>query len=266
MHRLRQKVAWGALAAMTLTALFLAFAVRSIASPAPAAAAATHPKPDPYNAPFRVMDRHAKLARQGSEADIRAITSQIFTQMGISPQLASAYGFSERVVQADLNYRRGYQDIPVRESDIVTALNNLNTTIGGPAWATTNLAEVRRLRMGLIALEPHFLASQAPPDSKGHYRALEDTMSPLQAVYVASMLIQQKLDNPDYQFTDAEKTQPAFADPVQRLQQSRQRTAALQNAIMNSSQHSLRDLLHDADGFFTDLRIAPLPDNAEVTQ
>lgn len=120
--------------------------------------------------------------------------------------------------------------------------------------------------MLLIFRAPHFMASEAPPDEKGHYRALDDDISPLQATYIAALLVQQKLLNPNFQFTEEEKKQAIFKDKTSKAKESRSRSLALRDSIVNSSQHSLRDLLHTADGFLSDLHIAPIAEKQEVSK
>jgi len=212
------------------------------------------------------LDRQAALAKQGSETSIRALTTHLFKQAGVRPEIANAFSFNERVVQAEISYRKGAH-LPVTDDSVVKSVNNLAASVGAPTWASTNKVEVRRLRMLLVFKYPHLMASQAPPDSKGRYKALDDTMSPLEASYVAVAMMQQKLLNPDFQFTDAEKTQPIFTDKALQAKERMARTSAMAAAIrQQSTQHSVRDLLHTADGFFTDLGINEVEEKAEVAK
>lgn len=209
-----------------------------------------------------MIDRQAQLAKKGSEPAIRIMTAQLFTDAGIRPEIASAFSFNERVVQAELAYRKGGQP-GIRENAVITSVNNLTTAVNAPAWARTNQSEVRKLRMLMILRYPHMMASEAPPDEHGRYRALDDTMSPLEASYVAAYMIQQKLLNPEFQFTDSEKPMTAYTDPASQAKTSAQRGAELSRVFYTASaQHSVRDLLHAGDGFFTDLGIAQIGEQA----
>lgn len=186
------------------------------------------------------------------------MTSQFFADAGIRPEIAKAYSFNERVVQAELAYRHGVHS-GIGEQDVVKSINNLVASVGAPVWAKTNPTEVRKLRMLLIIRYPHMMASEAPPDKHGRYQALNDTMSPLEATYVAGSMIQQKLLNPEFQFSSDEQMQPDFKDGKHQAAQSAARTAELQKTLyQQSSLHSVRDLLHTSDGFFTDLGISQI--------
>jgi hypothetical protein len=118
--------------------------------------------------------------------------------------MADGFGFTDRIVQAESQYRNGAHPA-VHESDVVKAINNFANSIGAPQWAHTNQIEVRRLRMHMLTLYPQLMASQAPPDSKQHYKAIDEDMRPIEGAYVATTLIYQKLYNSKYQFTDAEQ-------------------------------------------------------------
>jgi hypothetical protein len=204
---------------------------------------------------FILLDRQAELVKQGSEPAIRSLSSQFFADFGIRPEIATAYSFNERLVQAEIAYRHGSHP-SVREADVVKSINNLVSSSGAPPWAATSTAEVRKLRMLLVIRYPHLMASEAPPDEHGRYKALDDTMSPLEATYVAGSMIHQKLLNPEFQFTDEEKAGPAFQDQKTRSQESAKRTFAMRAVLSGqSSSLSVRDLLHVADGFFTDLHV-----------
>jgi hypothetical protein len=99
------------------------------------------------------------------------------------------------------------------------------------------------------------IASSTPRQPEGKLELLSPKMSPLEATYIATLLIQQKMWNSYYQLTPAERIS---AETVKKL--SAERGAQLRAAIQGGTQgHSVRDLLHIADGFFTDLRIDPIP-------
>jgi len=200
------------------------------------------------------IDSQAVLAKQGSEPAIRNIANQLFLGAGLPSELTSAFEFNDRVVQAELKYRNGQQPA-VQTADIVKAVNNLVNTIGAPAWAHTNAQEVTKLRMWMLIMYPHLIANPTPRQPDGTRQILSPQMSPLEAAFIATTLIEQKLWNDYYQLAPSERTTP---QTIHKL--SAQRGAELRTAIAGGIQgHSVRDLLHVADGFFTDLRIDPLP-------
>jgi hypothetical protein len=204
---------------------------------------------------FITVDREAADVKRGSEPAIRTMTGQLIDELGVPPAISAAYGYKERVVQGELLYRRGALQ-GIKEDDVVRGVNNLVSATGAPSWSTTNVHEVKRLRMLLVMRYPHLIASEAPPDANGHYKALDDAMSPLEATYIGGSMIQQKLLNPDFQFGDQEKSLPAYIDSTQRNAISASRHAAFSKALSGqSSGLSTRDLLNTADNFLTDLHV-----------
>ena len=133
--------------------------------PSPQASIQAVPLPEQS---FRKIDQQAAVAKHGSESDVRALTVSLVNTGGLPYEIANAYGFTDRIVNAEMLYRSGGQ-AAIRDSDVVTAVNNLFTTLGAPAWAQTDQAEVRKLRAGLMEMYPHLMASEAPPDQKGRY-------------------------------------------------------------------------------------------------
>jgi hypothetical protein len=212
------------------------------------------PRTDIHQIPTHVyIDSQAVLAKEGSETAIRNLTGQLFANAGIPKEVTSALGFNERVVQAELNYRKGLHPA-VQTADIVKAVNNLSNSIGAPTWAHTDAQEVTKLRMWLLVLYPHMIASSTPHQADGNLELLSPKMSPIEASYIATILIQQKLWNSYYQLSPAERI-----DAQAAIKLSAQRGAQLRAAIQGGTQgHSVRDLLSIADGFFTDLRIDPI--------
>ncbi len=131
------------------------------------------------------IDNQAVLAKQGSEQAIRNLTDQLFTSAGMPKEITSALGFNERVVQAELKYRNGMHPAASAD-DIVKAVNNLANTIGAPAWSHTDAQEVTKMRMWLLVLYPHMIASSTPRQPDGKLELLSPKMSPVEATYIAT--------------------------------------------------------------------------------
>lgn len=210
----------------------------------------------PGQSPRAFVNRQAVLSRSGDVQATTELAHELSKAIAMPTELGDALGFTNRVVTAEVNFRNGSHQA-VHETDIVNAVNNLATTVGTPQWTHTNLAEVKKLRMHMLVLYPEMIASRERPDSKGHYKAVSDAMGPMEASYIATMLIYQKAYNPDYQFTDAERLQNVHlsADSVTTEHLQRQRT--IQNLFRGNSQSvSALNGFQAADHFYTDLGIA----------
>jgi hypothetical protein len=197
----------------------------------------------------------AALSRAGNVDATNQLAREPFRNAAIPTEVADAFGFTDRIAQAEIAYRQGSHPA-VHEEDVVKAVNNLATTLGTPAWTHTTQAEVRRLRVRLFATLPKLFANHEPPDSKGHYRLLSPNMSPSEASYIATTMLYMKVFYSDFQFTEAEQAQNRNLDPAVVAATQRQREGQMLDVVQGrSSTVSIIDLLAASDQLFTDLGI-----------
>ena len=162
---------------------------------------------------YSVLNDQARHERAGETSAIAVLARGAFSNAGIPPEIADAFGLTDRIVQAQKNYRAGAQPA-VHETDIVTAVNNFAGSIGTPAWTHTTQAEVRKLRMHMLVVLPQLFANQAPPDAKGRYRILNPDLSPLEASFLTVTMLHAKVFSEEFQFTAAEQAQNQKLDPA----------------------------------------------------
>ena len=211
------------------------------------------------NAPLTLVLIHqqvndkAVLARTGNPQAIAGLSQTVFQRVGIPVEVADSFHFSQRVAQAETDYRRGVHPA-VHEEDLVRANNNLAHTLGAPEWAYTSQSEVRKLRMQFMARYPELLANQAKPDANGRFEALSKNIGPVEAAFLATTLIYQKLYSPEYQLTAHEQATGGVSTiPAAVFQQRTQQLSDILHA--NTQSLSIFDLIHAADGLFSDLGI-----------
>jgi len=199
----------------------------------------------------RQINDQAVLARSGDANAIAGLSLTVFQRVGIPTEVVNTFHYAGRLAQAETDYRKGLHSA-VHEEDIVKAHNNFMSALGAPAWAFTNQAEVRKLRMGYLARYPQLLANQAPPDANGKFEALSKDIAPIEAVFLATSLIYQKLVQPEYQLTAGEQA----AGGMTTLTKSdfAARSMALRKLLHGQTQNiDLVDLAHAADAFLNDL-------------
>jgi hypothetical protein len=210
------------------------------------------PAPTPTIADIhRNIDALAAPVHRGDPNAIAQLSETIFQRVGIPPEVAGVFHFSQRVAQAETDYRKGVQPA-VHEEDLVMAHNNFARTLGLPEWAFTTPEEVRQVRMQFVARYPQLLGNNAPPDKTGRLALLSSNISPTEAVFLASSLLYQKLYNPDYQLTAKERAgnTPLEASVVH------ERTVQLYNVVHGKTESvDVVDLAHAANGLFNDLHI-----------
>jgi hypothetical protein len=202
----------------------------------------------------RQVNDQAVLVRAGNPQAITSLSSTIFQRVGIPVEVADAFHYTARLAQAETDYRTS-SHAAVHEEDLVRAINNLAHTLGAPEWAHTTQPEVRKLRMEFMVRYPQLLANQAPPDENGRFQALSKNISPTEAAFLATSLIYQKLYSPEYQMTAQEKA--AGGKATVSAATFRQRTQQMSDILHGRTQNlSLFDLVHAADGLFSDLGIS----------
>jgi hypothetical protein len=200
----------------------------------------------------------AALSRAGNVDATKQLAREPFRNAGIPTEAADAFGFTDRIAQAEIAYRQG-QHPAVHEQDIVNAVNNLASTLGTPTWTHTTQPEVRRLRVRLFATVPKLFANHEPPDAKGHYGLLSPNMGPIEASYIATTMLYMKVFYGDFQFTDAERAQNLTLDPAVIAATRQQREGQMLDIIQGRSNTvSVIDLLAAGDHLYADLGIPAL--------
>jgi uncharacterized membrane protein len=162
--------------------------------------------------PLGNINDKSRAANSGGETEIRALADEIFTTYGFNEAPA---GFSdaikERLVRSEVSYRSGKGQQGISDASIVRAVNYLAYKVGAPAYARTNVFELRRLKTGLLPYTADLQARSRVVDGatlrdgKGSTKDPKTpTMSPLEATLFMTVLVQQKQFNPEYQLTNEE--------------------------------------------------------------
>lgn len=162
-------------------------------------------------APERIQEK-AHLAHHGSPQAVREFVGEIFNQ-SILPKAAES--IRERIAHAEVLFRNGAA-LTVDERDVVKAINDQVSELNGPAFARTNLSQLRSIRGVRRRLIPGFVEPPSSDQSKPSPR-----MGPAEAAYLALTLAMNKVANPDYQVTPEEWDRNAPARRAAALQHRR---------------------------------------------
>ena len=154
---------------------------------------------------FVRMNNQARAARGGQEVPVRELADSVFIAIGVgTDENGPADELKERVVRAELNYRHGVgKGIP--EGNVVRLVNELARKFDAPGYARTGLGEVRKLRMGMFSYLPHLINGQSKRAPQQVGTSISREMSPLEAVYVTTLMLEQKRYNDEYQVTPKER-------------------------------------------------------------
>ncbi len=150
------------------------------------------------------IEEKARKAKGNDEGAIRELADAVLDDAGISIIPADILSeMQERLIRAEIKYRNGKRGI--HEIAVVRLINDLADKFGAPDYAKTSPLQVRTMRSGLKQFLPSFIAQERDEKNKGLRKEigarLNPEMSPLEAAYIATMLIWQKMLNEDWQET-----------------------------------------------------------------
>ncbi len=157
--------------------------------------------------PLDGINQKARDARNGNQANAEALVGEVIRVAGFENELIgfTSSSIKQRVGRAESRFRLG-QSAGIPERKIVRTINGLARQFNLPAYAKTDLYEVRKLRLELLPNFPDLIGQKTQnvqPMAVG--AGLEAEMSPAESVLILSLMIQQKLLNQDYQLTTAER-------------------------------------------------------------
>lgn len=165
-----------------------------------------HEAPELLHPHQRVNDL-AKDVRNGNMDSAGEYVAELIKAAGFESELRGypLTVIKDRVSRAEIDYRNGLSE-GVDESKIVRTVNGLVTVFDLPVYTKTTPHEVTKLRLGLRAHFPEVISR--PDGEAGRPQVLvgertSTEMSPAEAVLVLSLMLQQKLANPEYQLTYA---------------------------------------------------------------
>jgi hypothetical protein len=158
---------------------------------------------------FQELEEKAKLAQNDNETAISELADSIFKEVGSADIPADVItGIKGRLIRAEKKFRKNKKG--VREENIVRMINELADKFQAPAYAKTSPLQVRLARVELMKYMPSFIAQETRPERKGLKKkvgtSINPEVSPLEAAYIAMLLIHQKMLNEQYQQTPDEYT------------------------------------------------------------
>ena len=154
--------------------------------------------------PFDSINNKAKLGKSGNTTANNELLTNVFRISGFDTQLVgfTANTMKDRIIRSESKYRVGNSQ-GIAEIQIVRTVNGLAKKLDLPEFAKTDLYEVRKLRMSLLADFPQLVMTNNMQTSTFADPNLK--MSPTEATFILLMLLRQKLNNPEYQVTSKER-------------------------------------------------------------
>jgi hypothetical protein len=161
--------------------------------------------------PYALVNEKAGAVKGADERAIRELAEAVLV-LSIGDEVPSVFvsPYKERLIRAELNYRRGQKD-GIPEANTVRVINELARELSAPEYAKTDEDQVQETRLVISSLMPHFIVQQplrsGEESSTGSPYTVDPTMSPLEAVYVTRFLIMQKEINESYLVTPTERAE-----------------------------------------------------------
>jgi len=161
--------------------------------------------------PYARVNEKAGAVKGADERAIRELADAVL-QLTIGDRVPSVFvsPYKERLVRAELNYRRGQKE-GIPEANTVRVIDELVRELSAPEYAKTDEDQVHDTRLAISSLMPHFIVQQplrsGEESSTGVSYTVHPTMSPLEAVYVTRFLIMQKETNESSLITPTERAE-----------------------------------------------------------
>ncbi len=152
------------------------------------------------------LDDKAHKAKSGDEDAVRDLADEVFYRYGRLFTAGVTDDVKDRVVRAELEYKKTGKG-GVRETHVVNAVNFIVGKFDAPDYAKTDHRQVRVLRARMSWNAPAFFA----PDPSGRQglkkkigQQMNPEVSPLEAVCLFLVMLDQKAFNDEYQQTPRE--------------------------------------------------------------
>lgn len=161
--------------------------------------------------PYARVNEKAGAVKGADERAIRELADAVLLlTIGDSVPSEFVRPYKERLIRAELNYRRGQRE-GIPEASIVRVIDELARELSAPEYAKTDEDQVHDTRLAISSLMPQFIVQQplrpGEESSTGAPYTVDPTMSPLEAVYVTRFLIMQKEINESYLITPTERAE-----------------------------------------------------------
>jgi hypothetical protein len=189
--------------------------------------------------PFARVNEKARIAKTGEPTAIRELADKVFEATSL-PELSprTLDQMKERIVRSEIAYRStGKGGVP--EKNIVKMINNLADKLGLPDYAKVDGILVRQTRVKMLTRMPQLFSQAVTREEKGQGgvgSALKTEMSPMEASFLANLLLQQKMINESYQVTPQEGRTSLHKWQMQRWQAFRKFKASGQKGSLPREQ------------------------------
>lgn len=187
---------------------------------------AQQPSTNPWDTggPSKIIDAAARSSNAQDDASVRALTEAVFSYPHVfSETLAPIQDMVKaKATQAEIQHLQGTRP-GVTEEDVAKLVNTMADHLKLPDYARTTQKQVRVIRMGLALDSPAFIGRGMTRSDAQVGDSINPEMSPLQALHVAAVLVDQKFINPDFQVSPIEWDSHFHQKALERIREAEAR-------------------------------------------
>jgi len=153
-----------------------------------------------FSNPSIVLDQKAKQSNVTDRKSIQDLAHQVVTYPHVFGIPDPVSGLLEtKLTDAEINFRNN-NGHAVSEAELANLLNWMGNKFNLPDYSKTTVAQVRTLRMGSVLASPSFMGTTLSGKEQQHKGdQVRPNLSPLQAMHLLQLMIDQKVLNPIYQ-------------------------------------------------------------------
>lgn len=165
-------------------------------------------KPETGQSGIGRIDAKARAVKGSDKQAIQDLTTEVMSQYGWDAAPATVRdSIKDRLVNAEQKFHNGNHK-GISEREVARAVNGFVVKFKTPAYTRTSPSEVKEMRGRLLTLLPNFIGRGRVERGKAQAktpRSKIEEMSPVEAAYMTMAVVYQKMYNPDFQLTQAER-------------------------------------------------------------
>jgi hypothetical protein len=153
----------------------------------------------------------------------------------------------DRLVRAESDFLQGKR-AGVREEDVALLVNTVSEKLKLPVFAKTSKNQIRALRMNMALASPVFMGRGMANANMRVGESITSELSPLQAIHIIGVLVDQKFLDPHFQVSPQQWDQDSHGKEIERIRERQALLAAnpkIQHRI-GTRENPMRQELQDA--------------------
>src|SRR5205823_8380003 len=155
--------------------------------------------------PEKAIDEKARAVVPSDSSTVHGLADAVFDYPHVLGRMPTDMenAVKARLVRAEVEFLQGKR-LGVREQDLVVFVNQLSNKLRLPDFSRTSNKQVRALRMKIALASPLFMGRGMADGDMKIGDSISDELSPLQAVHLIGVLIDQKFLDPNFQVSPEE--------------------------------------------------------------